>query len=108
TRPKRKNEQHGGAGDSIYYHGQSPTSSQGTAPRRRILRQSKDYGTPQAPPKRQLGGNGMGGYASSYMPVSFSQSKPHDQFALDDIDVLLHTIKELCALVESERFVCGP
>uniref|UniRef100_A0AC35GX76 K Homology domain-containing protein n=1 Tax=Panagrolaimus sp. PS1159 TaxID=55785 RepID=A0AC35GX76_9BILA len=105
---KREKEHHGGAGDIIGRNYQSATSRQGTAPRRRIYRQSKDNGTPQAPPKRQLGGNGMGGCASSYMPMSFSQSTHHDQFALDDIDVLLYTVKELCALVESERFVCGP
>uniref|UniRef100_A0AC35GHD9 K Homology domain-containing protein n=1 Tax=Panagrolaimus sp. PS1159 TaxID=55785 RepID=A0AC35GHD9_9BILA len=109
TLQKREKEHHGCAGDNIgkNYHDQSTTSRQGTAPRRRI-RQSKDYGTPQAPPKRQLGGNGMGGYASSYMPMFFSQRTPLDQFALDDVDVLLYTVKELCALVESDRFVCGP
>uniref|UniRef100_A0AC35FES9 Uncharacterized protein n=1 Tax=Panagrolaimus sp. PS1159 TaxID=55785 RepID=A0AC35FES9_9BILA len=102
TLPKREKEHHGGAGDNIgrNYHDQSPTSHQVTTSLRRIPRQSKDYGTPQ--PKRQLGG--MGGYASSY----FSQSKPHDQVALDDIDVLLYSVKELCALLESQRFVCGP
>jgi hypothetical protein len=114
TPPKSGNEQHGGAGDNIgrNYHDQSPTSRQATTSRRRrrtvIPRHSKDYGTPQAPPKRHLGGSGMGGYASSYMPMSYSQNKSDGLFAFDDIDVLLYTVKELCALVESERFVCGP
>uniref|UniRef100_A0AC35GY91 Branchpoint-bridging protein n=1 Tax=Panagrolaimus sp. PS1159 TaxID=55785 RepID=A0AC35GY91_9BILA len=99
TLPKREKEHHGGAGDNIgrNYRNQSPTSRQGQTSRRR-----------RPPPKRQLGGNGMGGCASSYMPMSFSQRTPHDQFALDDVDVLLYTVKELCALVESDRFVCGP
>uniref|UniRef100_A0AC35GBG0 K Homology domain-containing protein n=1 Tax=Panagrolaimus sp. PS1159 TaxID=55785 RepID=A0AC35GBG0_9BILA len=114
--PKRKNEQHGGAGDNIgrNYHNQFPTSHQVTTSRRRrrrrnvIPRRSKDYGTPQAPPKRHLGGSGMGGYPSSYMPMSYSQNQYDDLFAFGDSDVLLYTVKELCDLVESERFVCGP
>uniref|UniRef100_A0AC35GFJ0 Uncharacterized protein n=1 Tax=Panagrolaimus sp. PS1159 TaxID=55785 RepID=A0AC35GFJ0_9BILA len=79
TPPKRKNEQHGGAGDNIgrNYHGQSPKSHQATISRRRrrtvIPRHSKDYGTPQALPKRHLGGSGMGG--SSYIPKPYSQNK---------------------------------
>lgn len=29
-------------------------------------------------------------------------------FPFDDIDMLLYSVKELCALVEAERFVCSP
>uniref|UniRef100_A0AC35FAD2 Uncharacterized protein n=1 Tax=Panagrolaimus sp. PS1159 TaxID=55785 RepID=A0AC35FAD2_9BILA len=114
TPPKTENEQHGGAGDNIgrNYHDQFPTSRQGTTSRRRrrtvIPRRSKGYGTPQAPPKRHLGGSGMDGYSSSYMPMSYSQNQSDDLFAFGDIDVLLYTVKELCDMVESERFVCGP
>uniref|UniRef100_A0A914QQE4 Uncharacterized protein n=1 Tax=Panagrolaimus davidi TaxID=227884 RepID=A0A914QQE4_9BILA len=93
TLPKREKEHHGGAGDNIgrNFHDQSPTSRQGTAPRRRIPRQSKGYGTPQAPPK-----------TSMWCLTS------DDRFAFDDIDVLLYTFKELYDLVEAERFVCDP
>uniref|UniRef100_A0AC35GHD1 Uncharacterized protein n=1 Tax=Panagrolaimus sp. PS1159 TaxID=55785 RepID=A0AC35GHD1_9BILA len=115
TPPKSENEQHGGAGDNNGRNNrdQPPTSHQVTTSRRRrrrrnvIPRRSKDYGTPQAPPKRYLGRSGMGGYSSSYMPMSYSQNKSDDLFAFGDVDVLLYTVKELYYLVESERFVCG-
>uniref|UniRef100_A0AC34F5I5 Uncharacterized protein n=1 Tax=Panagrolaimus sp. ES5 TaxID=591445 RepID=A0AC34F5I5_9BILA len=110
--PARKSVQHVGAGDSVgrSFHDNTLTSQQGTTSRRRprVIPRRKDYGTPQAPPKRQLlgGSSGMGGFY--HMPMSFSQSKSDGHFNFDDIDVLLYTVKELCALVESERFVCGP
>uniref|UniRef100_A0AC35FRS7 Uncharacterized protein n=1 Tax=Panagrolaimus sp. PS1159 TaxID=55785 RepID=A0AC35FRS7_9BILA len=113
TPPKREREHHGGAGDSIgrNYHDQTPTSRSCTTPRRNIPRRPKGtpgYSTPQAPSRRQLGGNGMRGYSSSYMPMPYSQSTSDDLFAFDDIDVLLNSFKELYDLVEAERFVCDP
>uniref|UniRef100_A0AC34GLQ1 Uncharacterized protein n=1 Tax=Panagrolaimus sp. ES5 TaxID=591445 RepID=A0AC34GLQ1_9BILA len=70
--PARKSE-HVGAGDNSIgqsFHDISPTSQQGTTSRRRrhVIPRRKEYGTPQAPPKRQLlGGSGMGGFSSYHI-----------------------------------------
>jgi len=130
-REEGKNNNHGGGGDTgrrtttnITHHDydehdehQSPTSRQGTARRRRrgaVTRRPKDFGTPQAPPKRQqMGGPGIGGGIGgypSYMPMQGGMYPQHknELFGFDDMDVLLYSVKELCAVVEAERFVCSP
>lgn len=115
---KTPRESDGAAGDSVRRNpnngntnDNSPPSRQGTTRRRRrgaLVRRPKDLaGTPQAPPKRQLGNSGVRGYGS-YMPLPGYGPKHDDPFSFDDIDMLLYCVKELCAVVEAERFLCSP